>query len=409
MGKRLAALAGLCLIVLLTACHSNSSQLQRGASDRKRIPVRTAPVGRIKVQRQIDISGTLISPGQARLSSEVAGVVREVLVELGQEVQPGQTLVRLEPQELAFALKRAESVLRQTEAQLEVDGIKVKVPPPDEAIASVRLALANRDDARAQLARAQRLSTEGLLPEQDLESALTRVKVTEAGYQSALDTVRSLKASLQDRRAAYELAQKKLNDSEIRAPVGGQISERLVQPGEYIRENTPVVGVVQIQPLKLRTAAQERYAALIRPGLLIQFRAESYPDSIFEGKIAFVSPAVDQGTRTLAIEALVDNSDRRLKPGFFAKGVIFTREDSDVLAVHQDAISTMAGVSTVFVIDQGKARQQIVTLGAQKDKLVEIVDGLKGNEVLAITNLSQLATGVPVQPDLRKAHATEQP
>jgi len=396
------------LIVLLTACH-NSSQPQRGASHRKPIPVRTAPVGRIKVQRQIDISGTLISPGQARLSSEVAGVVREVLVELGQEVQPGQTLVRLEPQELAFALKRAESVLRQTEAQLEVDGIKVKVPPPDEAIASVRLSLANRDDARAQLARAQRLSTEGLLPEQDLESALTRVKVTEAGYQSALDTVRSLKASLQDRRAAYELAQKKLNDSEIRAPVGGQISERLVQPGEYIRENTPVVGVVQIQPLKLRTAAQERYAALIRPGLLIQFRAESYPDAIFEGKIAFVSPAVDQGTRTLAIEALVDNSDRRLKPGFFAKGVIFTREDSDVLAVHQDAISTMAGVSTVFIIDQGKARQQIVTLGAQKDKLVEVVDGLKGNEVLAITNLSQLATGVPVEPDLRKAHATEQP
>ena len=93
---------------------------------------------------------------------------------------------------------------------------------------------------------------------------------------------------------------------------------------------------------------------------------------------------MDQGTRTLAIEALVDNSDRRLKPGFFAKGVIFTREDSDVLAVPQDAISTMAGVSTVFIIDQGKARQQIVTLGAQKDKLVEVVDGLKGNEVLAI-------------------------
>ena len=409
MAKRVAVIAGLSLILLLTGCHSTSSQTQRGGSDRKPTLVRTTKVGRIKVQRQIDITGTLISPGQARVSSEVAGVVREVLIELGQEVQPGQTLVRLERQELTFALRRAESVLRQTEAQLEVDGVKVKQPPPDEAIAAVRLALANRDDAQAQLVRAQRLSTQGLLPAQDLDTALTRVKVTEAAYQSALDIVRSLKAALLDRRAAYELAQKKLSDSEIRAPVAGQISERLVQPGEYIRENTPVAGVVQIQPLKLRTAAQERHAALIRPGLVVHFRAEPYPEATFEGRIAFVSPAVEQGTRTFSIEALVDNSDRRLKPGFFAKGVIFTREDSDVLAVPQDAISTLAGVSTVFIIDQGKARQQIVTLGAEKDQLVEIVEGLKGNEVLAISNLSQLATGAPVEPDLRKPRAQEQP
>jgi membrane fusion protein, multidrug efflux system len=410
MTNRVAVLAGLGLVVVLslTGCHGTSTEAQPGAQ-RKPIPVRTSKVGRIKIQRQVDVAGTLISPGQARVSSEVGGVVREVMVELGQDVKPGQTLVRLEPQELAFALKRAESLLRQTEAQLEVDGVNVKEPPPDEVIAAVRLALANRDDARAQLARAQRLSTQGLLPEQDLDTALTRVKVTEAAYQSALDTVRSLKASLLDRRAAYELAQKKLDDSNIRAPVGGQISERLVQPGEYIRENTPVVTVVQMQPLKLRTAVQERHAALIHPGLIVQFQAEPYPDFVFEGKIAFVSPAVEQGTRTFAIEALVDNSNRRLKPGFFAKGVIFTREDSDVLAVPEDAISTLAGVSTVFIVDQGKARQQIIVLGARKDKLVEVVEGLKGAEVLATTNLSQLATGVPVELDSSKPRGQEQP
>ena len=108
-----------------------------------------------------------------------------------------------------------------------------------------------------------------------MDTAQTRVKVTEAAYQSALENVQSLRASLQDRRAAYQLAQKKLNDATIRAPVGGSISERLVQPGEFIRENTPVVTIVQIHPLKLKTAVQERYAGKIQPSPRWPFQRRS--------------------------------------------------------------------------------------------------------------------------------------
>jgi multidrug efflux pump subunit AcrA (membrane-fusion protein) len=113
--------------------------------------------------------------------------------------------------------------------------------------------------------------------------------------------------------------------------------------------------------------------------------------------VAYVSPAVDQATRTFPVEALVDNTDRVLKPGFFAKGVVRTHVDDNVLAVPEDAISTLAGVSTVYVIENGKARQQQVALGARQDKLVEVVTGLTGNETLATTNLNQLATGVTVR------------
>ena len=101
------------------------------------------------------------------------------------------------------------------------------------------------------------------------ETAETRLKVAEANYQAALDNVHALKAALQDRRAAYDLSKKKLNDAVVRAPVAGSVAERLVQPGEYIRENTPVVTIVQMHPLKLRTAIQEKHAAMIRPGQLV--------------------------------------------------------------------------------------------------------------------------------------------
>jgi len=384
------------LVLLVTGCAQAPQREDRDGKRAPSLPVRTAAVQRIDVQRNVDLVGTLTSPDQARVSSEVGGVIRKVYAELGQEVRRGQILVALETAELTLALRRAESALRQTEAQLGIHEPNIKGFPPDEDIAAIKTALANRDDARAQYARSKQLIAQGLLSQADLDTSLTRMKVNEAAYQAAFDTVRSLKASLQERRAAYELAMKKLNDAEIRAPIGGSVSERLVQEGEFIRENTPVVTIVQMNPLKLRSAVQERFAGQIHPGLPVLFRVESYPDAVFEGKVAFIGPSVNQDTRTFTVEVLVDNTKRQLAPGFFAKGSLQLRTDRDVMAVPEETISTLAGVAAVFVIESGKVRQQPVALGAREGKFVEILDGLKGDEVLAASNLSQLANGVPV-------------
>jgi RND family efflux transporter MFP subunit len=259
------------------------------------------------------------------------------------------------------------------------------------------MAAANRDDALAQLRRAQRLRSQNLLPQSDLDTAETKVKVTEANYQSALETVQSLKATLQDRRQAVELAEKKLADTDIRASIGGQIAERYVQQGEYIRENTAVVSIVQMNPLKIKTAIQERYAGQVRPGLPVEFAVESVPGQKFLGQVAYVSPSVDTATRTFVVEVRVDNSNRQLKPGFFAKGVIYSHRDENVMAVPDDAVSTLAGVSNVYVVEGGKARQQAVLLGTRVGDLYEVLSGLKGDEILASSNLTLLATGVRVK------------
>jgi multidrug efflux pump subunit AcrA (membrane-fusion protein) len=393
------------------ACQNTSGQgpggsgRGRGGRGGQTVAIQTGHVQRMSVQREVELSGTLLSPDMAKISSEVAGIIREVRMQLGTEVKAGDVLVRLEPSELQFALDRAESALRQVEAQLGIERGQDKQPPPDDQIASVRQQIANRDDARAAFERAQQLSGRGLLTKADRDSAETRVKVSEANLQAALDTVHSLKASLQDRRASYDLAKKKLADAVIRAPVGGAVSERLVQPGEFIRENTQVASIVQVNPLRLKTAIQEKHASVIRPGQTVEFSVEAFQNRTFTGSIAYVSPAVDQATRTFPVEAHVDNRDRVLKPGFFAKGVVLTKVDANVIAVPEEAISTLAGVSTVYVIEDGKARQQQITLGAHQDKLVEVVSGLKGDETLATTNLSQLATGVSVRAETGEENA----
>ena len=401
----------------LTACNTTSGEAPgsggrggrgRGGRGGAAIPIDTTTLQRISIQRQVDLSGTLLSPDQARVSSEVGGIILDVPVQLGSEVRPRDILVRLDTRELQLAVDRAESALRQVEAQLGIDRGQDKQPPADDQIASIRQAIANRDDARNAFKRAEQLHGRGLMSQVDYDTSETRLKVAEANYQAAIDSIRSLKASLQDRRAAFELAQKKLNDAVVRAPVAGSIAERLVQPGEYIRENTPVATIVQMNPLKLKTAIQERHAGLIRGGQTVEFFVEAFPDRKFIGKIAYVSPAVDQTTRTFPVEAIVDNPDRVLKPGFFARGTALTKVDANVLAVPETAISTLAGVSTVYVIEHDKARQQQVSLGARQDRLVEIVAGLKGDETLATTNLNQLATGVAVRVERSGSRAGSQ-
>jgi RND family efflux transporter MFP subunit len=402
--RRLVLTLSVALAPWIVACGSSASSSLKGRSGaaagrgaRATVPVeKTATVQYMTIQRQVDLSGTLLSPEMAKVSSEVAGQVREVLVQLGTEVRPGDVLVRLEPSELQFAVDRAESALNQVEAQLGIARGQEEEPPADEAIATVRQAMANRDDARAAYSRADTLDGRGLLSKVDKDTAETRLKVAEANYQAAVDNVRSLKASLLDRRASYELAKKKLADAAIKAPVAGSISERLVQPGEFIRENTPVVTIVQMHPLKLKTAIQEKFASVIKIGQSVEFVVEAYPKETFKGDVAYISPAVDQLTRTFPVEVLVSNTDRRLKPGFFAKGVVATRLDDNVAALDDNAISTMAGVSSVYVIEEGKIRQETVTLGTRQGRLVEITSGLKGNETMAASSLNQLATGTSV-------------
>ena len=382
-------------LVVLAGCTGAAGQARRDAGRSSPIAVSTAPVQHISIQRTVDLAGTLISPDQARVSAEAAGVVQSVTVRLGDEVARGQELVRLAPRELELALERAQSALRQTGAQLGMSDEESQ-PLPDDQIAAIRTAAANLEDARTQNQRAEQLAARGLLAGAEVEATRTKLKVAEAGYESAIETVRSLKASLQDRRAAYQLAQKKLNDAVIRAPIAGAVSERLVQPGEFIKEDTPVVTLVQMDPLKVSTAAQEKYAGVIKPGMPIQFSVESYPNDMFRGRIVSVSPAVDQSTRTFAVEAELPNTDHRLKPGFFAKGAILTHVDSSVIAAPDDAVSTLAGVSTVFVVENGVVRPQNVTTGIHQDNLIEIVGGLRGSETLATSNLNQLSAGVAV-------------
>src|SRR5262249_52411126 len=148
--------------------------------------------------------------------------------------------------------------------------------------------------------------------------------------------------------------------------------------------------------LKLKAAVQEKYANMIRQNQAADFKVEPYPKDTFHGKIAYISPAIDQATRTFPAEILVDNPAHRLKPGFFAQGEILLGRDEGIMAIPEETISILAGVNSVYVIQNGVVKQTTVQLGEREGKFVEVLSGLKGDEVLAASNLNELVSGTRI-------------
>jgi membrane fusion protein (multidrug efflux system) len=182
----------------------------------------------------------------------------------------------------------------------------------------------------------------------------------------------------------------------VRAPISGFIAKRHLAAGEYVKDNTPLFTIVASNPLKYVGTVPERNAPELRAGQSVQLGVEAYPGRTFTGSVTRLAPSVEVQTRTLTLEARVPNADGTLRPGFFAKGAVLTREDRGVVFVPADALMVVAGLQKVFVVADGKARERLVRSGARQGGLVEIVDGVKAGDVVATSNLPSLYEGVPV-------------
>ena len=119
-----------------------------------------------------------------------------------------------------------------------------------------------------------------------------------------------------------ELAEKKLRDAVIRAPFKGEVKERVVTPGQYLKVQTPVMVVVSVDPVRVRLKIPETMAEWIKTGDRITVSVEAYPDKMFSGKLSRINPSVDHQNRSFEVEALLENSEGLLKPGFFVKARI---------------------------------------------------------------------------------------
>jgi RND family efflux transporter MFP subunit len=389
-------------LVFIPACSSSKSQdAQKAEAAAPPAPVTTdgAKVETRELQRSVDAVGTLDPNEEVTVSNQVEGTVEKIFVDLGDAVQSGQVIAQLDTRELELNLHQQDAALQQELARVGLtDPNAVGLTNPEAAFdeagtSQVRQAEASFADAKIKLERTKRLGESGLIPQQQLDAQQAQYDAAEAALRSAREGVRNIRAGISARKAALALAQKKLADAKVTAPLSGFIKERPAAAGQFLKANSPVVTIVQNSPLKLHADVPESAVAYVKVGRPVVFHVDAFPDRTFEGKISRLSPAVDQQSRTLKLEALVDNSDGSLKPGFFTRVTVQTDRKDKTLVVPANAVLTVSGIEKVFVIENGKINERVVRSGVRLGSEVEIVDGLKEGDVIAKSSLDTLQQG----------------
>jgi len=366
-------------------------------SERK-IAVTLAQADARDVERSVQIVGTLLAQEEVTLSNEWPTTIARIFVDLGDRVQRGQVLVKLDEREPRLEVERSAANLQ---AAREAFQRTRQIVDLDRA--NVERSRAVLSDAQVNLRRFQELLAEGAISASQRDSAQTQVEVgqaslraAEAQYESDRASVKNAEATVDQAVAALEIAKKRLRDTEIVAPLDGFVRKRLINAGETIKEKTPLMSLVATQALKLQGEVPERFTPQLAPGRSVRVEVEAYPGRNFAGSVTRVSPAVDAESRTFTVEASIPNPGGVLKPGFFAKASIVTGMERNVPFIPEEAVVSFAGIVKVYVIADGKAQERPVSTGQRRDGWVEILEGVKAGETVATSSLSQLATGTAV-------------
>lgn len=345
--------------------------------------VRVVPASEDRLVRSILVTGTLAAEEQVSVSMKVTGRLDALLVDLGSRVQQGQVMARLVPTDFNLRINQSRAALQQARARLGLppDGAEDRITPENTAV--VREARAVLDEAKLTNDRAATFVKEGIGTKADQDKAVAAMKVAESRYQDALEEVSNRQALLQQRRSELELAEQALKDSSLTAPFDGMVRERQATVGQYLAAGTPVVTIVRMHPLRLRLPVPERAAPGVRVQQEVRVTVEG-DKTVHGGRIARVSPAIDESSRTLMVEAEVPNAKAQLRPGSFANAEIVLQAQEKAIVVPASALVTFAGVDKVLVVKDGKSVEKRVSTGRREGDRIEIVSGLDAGEQVII-------------------------
>jgi RND family efflux transporter MFP subunit len=392
------AAAGLvCLAAAGAGCRSERTAANATPVDRAKEPrtVRVVPAEEGKLPRTVTVTGTLAADEEVVAGFKVAGRLSEIGVDLGSPVRKGQLLARLDPTDYRIRLDQAEAALRQVRAGLGLpaDGTDDRVDP--EKTALVREARAVLDEARQNRDRMAQLWENRYVARSEYDASLARLLVAEGRFQAAVEEIRNRQELLAERRSGVMLARQQLADTGLFAPIDGAVRERRASVGEFLAAGAPVVGLVRLHPLRLRVAVPERDAPSVRVGQPVRVRLEG-GGAEHPGRVARVSPAIQEQSRTLTVEAEVANRDGRLRPGSFARAEIVVEADRKAVLVPASAIASFAGLEKVFVVKDDRAAEKRVRTGRRAGDLVEILEGVAAGEPVVVEP-GNLAAGAPVR------------
>lgn len=244
------------------------------------------------------------------------------------------------------------------------------------------LAKAEFDQAQAQL----------VLAEQNYKRA-SDLYARNVGTGRTRDETRS---QLGVARAQVQVAKAKLDKTKLRAPFSGIAGLRQVDDGAYVQPGQDLVNLEDVDPIKVDFRIPEAYLADLKPGQEIAISVDAYTGKQFAGKIYAIDPKLDTAGRSIAIRALIPNSEGTLRPGLFARVALKVASRKNAVMMPEEAIVPEGQSFYVFKITQGKALKTRVVLGQHKNGMVEVVSGLAHSDTVVTAGQQKLMNGFGV-------------
>ena len=370
----------------LTGCNNHSeatTDAQKDNAEFAIVDAETILVGTASWPTTVRTQGTLMADERSVVGAKVAGRIESTAVEIGAKVKTGDVLAKLEQTDFNLLVEQASAQLVEACAAVGLtDQDQVEDLDPT-LVPSVMVEQALVEKAKDALLRGERLRTSNAISKSELNTLIAEERVASARYEAAVRLVSAKAALIYVRRAALALAQQNLSDAVITAPFDGVIQERQAAAGAFVQPGSAIVTLVRNTPLRFRGSVPERKAMRIRVGQRILIRIEGSEEPI-PAEVTRTSPALDERTRSLRIEADIPNEDGRLRSGLFAEGDIFVNENSETLTIPFAAVGEFAGVHKVWLQEGGKFQQARIEIGRREQDRVEVLGGLAaGDRIVA--------------------------
>ncbi len=309
------------------------------------VPVNVFIVGRESIENQIFASGTVLPNEEVNLMAEISGRLVKLDIKEGAYINKGQLIAKINDRELRAQLQKVAY---------------------------------NQDLSKKIEARQKKLLNVEAINLEEYDVTSNNIRVLEA---------------------EKEVIEAQLEKTEIRAPFSGRIGLKFISEGAFLAPGTPIVTIVQSNPVKIDFTVPEKYSPSIRVGSTVKFNLDGDP-STYSAKILAIDPKVDENLRTLRVRALANNPEGRFVPGMFVKVLADLDANRMAMMIPTEAIVPVLKGKKVFVVKDGKAQEAMVTTGLRTDKKIQIIDGLQPGDSLITSGIIAIKPNTAVKVNL---------
>ena len=337
----------------------------------------------------LDASGYIVARRRATVSSKVTGKVMKVMLEEGQRVEAGQVIALLDDSNWRASLAQSKAQLQQAEA----------------SVASAQTAF---DDAKPIFERSEKQKAAAVISAQSFDES-------HAQFDVARNNLLIAQRGLEAARAGVDVAQHNLDDTVIRAPFAGIVTEKSAQPGEMVSPisagggftRTGIGTIVDMDSLEVEVDVSENFINRVRPQQPVTIKLNAYPDWDIPGSVIAMIPTADRAKATVKVRIAINQKDPRIIPEMGARVAFLSESEASIpgaekrpapgVLIPADAIATDAGASIVYLVHGTTVERRAVRLGGKTASGQIVIAGLDAGNSVALGDLSKLSDGARVR------------